>query len=164
MSSVRPCRADERTTALAIVNAAASAYRGIIPPDCWHEPYMSDAELQREVDAGVELWIYDDDGEVIGIMGVQRVRDVDLIRHAYVLPEHQRRGVGAALMERLRRRSDRPMLVGTWANARWAIGFYERHGFVLQPPERARELLRTYWSIPERQIETSVVLVDARVP
>jgi len=162
MPTIRLCRADERPTVLGIVNAAARAYRDVIPPDRWHEPYMSATELARDVDAGVELWAYDDDGEMIGVMGIQRVRDVDLIRHAYVLPEHQRRGVGAALIEHLRRRSDRPMLVGTWADARWAIAFYERHGFALQPPERAADLLRAYWSIPERQIETSVVLADAR--
>lgn len=143
---------------LAIVNAAAEAYRGVIPADRWHEPYMPQAQLRQEIAAGVEFWGLEIADELAGVMGVQPVRDVDLIRHAYVRPDHQRHGVGAELIEHLRRHSTRPMLVGTWAAAHWAIAFYERHGFVLAPPERAAALLRTYWTIPERQIETSVVL------
>ena len=155
---IRPCRDDERAEMLAIVNAAAEAYRGAIPADRWHEPYMTDAELRRELGAGVVFWGCELDGALLGVMGIQRVRDVDLIRHAYVRPDQQRRGVGAALLEHLRGLSDRPVLVGTWAAATWAIDFYRRHGFELAPPERAAALLRRYWSIPERQIETSVVL------
>ena len=158
MATVRPCRADELTTVLAIVNAAAAAYRGVIPPDRWQEPYMSQAELRREVDAGVAFWGYEADGALVGVMGIQSVQDVDLIRHAYVLPGYQRRGVGSVLLEHLRGRSTRPMLVGTWGAAGWAIDFYRRHGFELVPAARAAELLRRYWSIPERQVETSVVL------
>ncbi|HET9983437.1 MAG TPA: GNAT family N-acetyltransferase [Longimicrobiales bacterium] len=160
MATVRPCRDDERATVLAIINAAAEAYRGVIPPDRWHEPYMSSEELHREVAAGVAFWGFEADGELIGVMGVQPVQDVELIRHAYVLPGRQRKGVGAVLIEHLRRRSERPMLVGTWAAATWAIAFYERHGFERVPSERAAALLRKYWSIPERQIETSVVLAN----
>ena len=164
MPTIRPCRADELPTALAIVNAAAEAYRGAIPPDRWHEPYMPMEELRRELADGVALWGYEDDGgALVGVMGVQPVRDVDLIRHAYVLPARQREGIGGVLIEHLRRRSGRPMLVGTWAAATWAIEFYRRHGFALVPPARTVELLRTYWSIPERQIETSVVL-ESRPP
>lgn len=160
MATVRRCRDDELATVLAVVNAAAEAYRGVIPPDRWHEPYMSLEELRREIAAGVAFWGYEADGELIGVMGVQPVQDVELIRHAYVLPGRQRQGVGAVLIEHLRRRSERPMLVGTWAAASWAIGFYERHGFELVPAEHAAALLQRYWSIPERQIETSVVLAN----
>lgn len=145
---------------LAIVNAAAEAYRGAIPADRWHEPYMSEAELRDEIAAGVEFWGLDTDDGLIGIMGVQPVRDVDLIRHAYVRPDRQRHGVGAELIEHLRQRSTRRMLVGTWAAATWAITFYERHGFALVPSVRAAELFQTYWTIPARQIETSVVLAN----
>ena len=160
MPTVRPCRDDELTTVLDVVNAAAEAYRGAIPADRWHEPYMSMAELRRDVAAGVELWGYEDDGALVGVMGIQPVHDVDLVRHAYVLPGRQRGGIGAALIDHLRRRSGRPMLVGTWAAASWAIAFYERHGFALVPAPRAAALLRRYWSVPERQIETSVVLAS----
>ena len=145
---------------LAIVNAAAEAYRGVIPADRWHEPYMPEAQLRQEIAAGVEFWGLETADGLAGVMGVQPVRDVDLIRHAYVRPDQQRHGVGAELLQHLRRNSTRPMLVGTWAAAHWAIAFYERHGFVLAAPERAAALLRTYWTIPERQIETSVVLAS----
>lgn len=148
---------------LAIVNAAAVAYRGVIPADRWHEPYMPETELRDEIAAGVEFWGLDSDDGLLGVMGMQSVRDVDLIRHAYVRPDRQRHGVGAGLIEHLRRRSSRRMLVGTWAAARWAITFYERHGFALVAPERAAALLRTYWTIPERQLETSVVLANPPV-
>ena len=154
---IRPCRDDERPAILAIVNAAAEAYRGVIPPDRWHEPYMGAEELDREIAAGVAFWGYED-GELVGVMGIQSVGDVDLIRHAYVRPGRQRSGVGGALLRHLRGTASRPMLVGTWAAAGWAIRFYERHGFELLPPERTAELLRTYWDIPKRQIEASVVL------
>lgn len=160
MAEIRPCREDELTTVLAIVNHAAEAYRGVIPPDRWHEPYMPLAELRRDIAAGVELWGLDSGGELLGVMGIQPVRDVDLIRHAYVRPGRQRQGVGAALIEHLRRRSERRMLVGTWAAADWAIEFYRRHGFELVPPAHAAALLERYWSIPARQVETSVVLAN----
>jgi GNAT superfamily N-acetyltransferase len=157
---VRRCRDDERAAILEIVNAAAEAYRGVIPADRWHDPYMPSKELDGEIDAGVVFWGYEDDGALVGIMGIQRVGDVDLIRHAYVTPGSQRQGVGGALLEHLPRSSTRRMLVGTWAAADWAIRFYRRHGFEPVPPERAAELLRTYWTIPDRQIETSVVLAN----
>ena len=156
--SIRHCRDDERGAILAIVNDAAEAYRGVIPADRWHEPYMPANELDREIEAGVVFWGYEDGGELLGVMGVQDVGEVDLIRHAYVAPGVQRRGVGSALLERLAGSAERTMLVGTWAAAEWAIDFYRRHGFELVSPERTAELLRTYWSIPNRQIETSVVL------
>jgi GNAT superfamily N-acetyltransferase len=159
---IRPCRDDELAIVLGIINAAAEAYRDVIPGDRWHEPYMPLAELERERAAGVVFWGYEVDRELVGVMGVQSVRDVDLIRHAYVLPGRQRAGVGAALLDHLRRLSTRPILVGTWAAATWAIRFYQRNGFELAPPEETPALLRKYWSIPDRQIETSVVLVDRR--
>ena len=160
MSDVRPCRDDERATILAIVNAAAEAYRGVIPTDQWHEPYMPPGELDSEIAAGVAFWGHEEDGTLVGVMGFQSVRDVDLIRHAYVLPLSQRHGVGAALIKHLQNLSARRMLVGTWTAATWAIGFYRRHGFELVSRERTTELLKTYWTISERQIETSVVLAN----
>ncbi len=158
MSQIRPCRADETAAILAIVNAAAEAYRGVIPPDRWHEPYMSPDDLEGEIAAGVAFWGYESEGALLGVMGIQPVRDVDLIRHAYVAPASQRRGVGGALMAHLASTMTRSTLVGTWAAADWAVSFYLRHGFELLSRERGAELLRSYWTIPERQIATSVVL------
>jgi GNAT superfamily N-acetyltransferase len=155
---IRPCRDDEREAILAIVNAAAEAYRGVIPADRWHEPYMSSEELAGEIDAGIEFWGYEEDGELVGVIGIQPLSDVDLIRHAYVSPGSQRKGVGGALLEHVSSAATRRILVGTWAAADWAISFYLRHGFELLSRERATELLRRYWTIPDRQIETSVVL------
>jgi GNAT superfamily N-acetyltransferase len=160
MTTIRPCRDDEREAMLAIVNAAAEAYRGVIPADRWRDPYMPRSELDGEIDGGVEFWGYESDGALVGVMGVQPVRDVDLIRHAYVSPGSQRRGVGRALLEHLASSTSRRVLVGTWATADWAIGFYRRHGFELVSPERKDALLRAYWAIPDRQIETSVVLAN----
>jgi GNAT superfamily N-acetyltransferase len=155
---IRICREDEHAAIAAIVNAAAEAYRGVIPPDRWHEPYMPLAELEREVAAGVVFWGYEDGGDLLGVMGIQTVGDVELIRHAYVSPRSQRRGVGGALLAQLMRGRERRVLVGTWAAAGWAVDFYRRHGFELVSPQLKTTLLQTYWTIPERQIETSVVL------
>jgi GNAT superfamily N-acetyltransferase len=156
--SIRRCRADEQAAVLSIVNSAAAAYRDVIPADRWHEPYMPSQELDAEIAAGVDFWGYEADGCLIGVMGIQPVLDVDLIRHAYVLPSHQRLGVGGALVSHIRPLSTRRMLVGTWAAADWAIGFYQRHGFELLDAERSATLLRRYWTIPDRQVETSIVL------
>jgi GNAT superfamily N-acetyltransferase len=158
VGEIRPCREDERAAIHAIINAAAQVYRDVIPADRWREPYMPMHELEHEIAAGVGFWGYEDEGELVGVMGIQGVRDVDLIRHAYVAPTSQRRGIGGALLAHLADGRTRPMLVGTWAPADWAIAFYRRHGFELLSPERSAALLRTYWAIPERQIETSVVL------
>ena len=160
VSTVRRCRDEDREGILAIINAAAEAYRGVIPADRWHEPYMPPDELDREIAAAVEFWGYAEDEKLIGVMGLQAVREVDLIRHAYVLPGSQRRGAGSVLLGYLRALSTRQMLVGTWAAADWAIRFYQRHGFELVSPARKTALLKTYWSIPDRQIETSVVLAN----
>lgn len=123
---------------------------------------MSRDELRREIDDGVVFWGYEEDGELVGIMGIQHVQDVTLIRHAYVRTEKRNKGIGSKLLFHLRRLTDRPALVGTWEDAVWAIRFYEKHGFRLVSPEEKDRLLRKYWSIPERQIETSVVLADKR--
>jgi uncharacterized protein YdhG (YjbR/CyaY superfamily)/GNAT superfamily N-acetyltransferase len=160
MSTIRPCGPDEHAAILAIVNAAAEAYRGVIPSDCWHEPYMPPEELEREIAAGVTFWGYEADGDLIGVMGIQRVRDVDLIRHAYVLPGSQGRGVGSRLLAHLQSLTTRRILIGTWMDAEWAIRFYRRHGYELVSPAEKASLLKTYWTISERQIETSVVLAN----
>ena len=164
-AALRRITDDERPEVLAIVNAAAEAYRGVIPEDRWHEPYMSPEALEREIAAGVEFWgIEDGDGTLAGVMGIQAVRDVDLIRHAYVRPGSQGGGIGRRLLEALTAKAERPLLVGTWAAAEWAIRFYERNGFELVPPAEKDRLLATYWDIPDRQVETSVVLAHRPVP
>jgi GNAT superfamily N-acetyltransferase len=158
--TIRAVRADELDTVLEIINEAAQVYRGAIPDDCWHEPYMPHADLQRDIASGVEFIGYESAGELVGVMGIQRVREVDLIRHAYVRPSAQGRGIGAALIAQLMAGRTRPVLIGTWAAASWAIRFYERHGFQVVSRVRTAELLREYWSIPERQTEVSVVLAQ----
>jgi GNAT superfamily N-acetyltransferase len=160
MTTIRRCRDDELPTIFSLINAAAEAYRGIIPDDCFHEPYMPLSELQAEIAAWVTFWGYEENGAPVGIMGIQPVRDVDLIRHAYVLPSHQRRGVGGALLEHLQHLSRGRMLVGTWAAAEWAIDFYRQHGFEEVSSEQKDVLLKTYWTVSDRQIETSVVLTN----
>ena len=158
---IRTCRAGDLPRIHFIVNDAAAAYRGVIPDDRWHEPYMSEAELEAEVAAGVRfLGWYSPPGTLLGVMGSQDVRDVTLIRHAYVLSASQRGGIGSALIAALADATRRPLLVGTWKAATWAVAFYERHGFRLV--EDTATLLRRYWTIPDRQIETSVVLADRR--
>jgi GNAT superfamily N-acetyltransferase len=161
--TIRRCRDDEAETMLAIINSAAEAYRGAIPVDCWHEPYMPAAELQSEIAAGINFVGYEVDGVLAGVMGIQPVGNVDLIRHAYVLPTYQGRGIGSALIAHLRGQVFRPILVGTWTAATWAIRFYERHGFHLVPEATKALLLRSYWTVSERQIETSVVLAAPRL-
>ena len=155
---IRRCTAADLAAIHAIVNDAAQAYRGQIPADRWHEPYMPEDELRREIEAGVVFWGWDEDGRLLGIMGLQDVDDVALIRHAYVVPAAQGRGFGGRLLEFLLANASRRVLVGTWAAATWAIGFYEKHGFTLVSAEEKERLLRKYWTIPDRQIETSVVL------
>lgn len=147
---------------LAIVNDAAQAYRGVIPPDRWHEPYMRGDELMKEIADGVVFWVAEDEGRLLGVMGIQDKGDVSLVRHAYIATPLQRKGVGTRLLQHVRSLSDKPLLIGTWADASWAIEFYRRQGFTVVPGNDKDRLLRTYWSIPPRQIETSVVLADRR--
>ena len=160
MTEIRLCRSDEQPIILEIVNAAADAYPGVIPEDCWHEPYMPRDELEVEVAAGVVFWGYEIDNVLVGVMGIQPVRDVDLIRHAYVRPRNQRRDVGGRLLGHLRNESTRRIPVGKWAGATWAIRYYRRHGFELVPVEQKTPLLETYWTVPQRQIAASVVLAN----
>jgi GNAT superfamily N-acetyltransferase len=158
---IRPCSGAEVPSIETIINEAARAYQGVIPADCWHEPYMPRAELLGEIAAGVQFWGWDDSGALIGVMGIQKVCDATLIRHAYVRSGHQNRGIGSVLLAALVRQSNAQLLVGTWAAAEWAIRFYQRHGFRLVPTEEKDRLLSTYWKISQRQGETSVVLVYA---
>lgn len=160
---IRPLRADETEAILAIINAAAQAYQGVIPADCWHEPYMSSRELENELRAGVNFWGYEEGDRLVGVMGRQDLGEVILIRHAYVHPEWQRRGVGKKLLDYLLSQVKGPVLVGTWAAAHWAVRFYEKNGFTLVSHQEKERLLRIHWSISDRQIETSVVLAKGLV-
>jgi GNAT superfamily N-acetyltransferase len=156
---IRPCVDADFDVMYAIINAAATAYAGVIPGDRYHVPYMPADELREEIAAGVRFWgWYDSDG-LSGVMGIQDVDDVTLIRHAYVRPDRQGRGIGSRLLAHLTSLPHQPLLVGTWADATWAVRFYERHGFRLVSQEEKDRLLRRYWSIPERQVDTSVVLL-----
>jgi GNAT superfamily N-acetyltransferase len=157
-ASVRPCADTDFDAMYAVINAAATAYAGVIPADRYHVPYMSAEELRGEITAGVRFWGWCDPEGLSGVMGVQDVRDVTLIRHAYVMPDRQGVGIGSRLLTHLLSLPHRPLLVGTWADANWAICFYERHGFRLVTQREKDRLLRRYWSIPERQVDTSVVL------
>jgi N-acetylglutamate synthase-like GNAT family acetyltransferase len=152
----------DRAMILEIVNQAAQAYRGVIPADRWHEPYMSSEELEKEIAGGVVFWVAEQDGRLSGVMGIQDKGDVALVRHAYVVPTTQRTGVGSSLLRHVQGLVNKPILIGTWAAATWAIEFYRRNGFTTVTSGQKDLLLRTYWSIPARQIETSVVLADAR--
>ena len=157
------CKCDQKdfNEIYEIINDAAMAYRGIIPADRWHEPYMSEQELKRQIGEGVQFWSYAEDGEILGVMGIQFKEDVTLIRHAYVRTTKRNRGIGSKLLEHLYAISLTPVLIGTWADAMWAIEFYQKHGFRLLPKEEKNNLLRKYWTIPVRQIETSVVLASS---
>ena len=159
---IRRCTEDDFEAILEIVNDAAGAYRDVIPADRWHEPYMPPEALRAEIDAGVVFWGWQQAGELAGVMGIQDVKDVTLIRHAYVRTARRREGIGGRLLAHLRTRTDRPVLMGTWADATWAVRFYQKHGFRLVSHEEKERLLRVYWSIPQRQVETSVVLGDKR--
>jgi GNAT superfamily N-acetyltransferase len=158
---IRQCIKHEFEQIYTIINDGALAYKGVIPEDCWTEPYMSRDKLQQEMDAGVVFWGSEDHGKLCGVMGLQSVRDVTLVRHAYVLTTNQRRGIGASLLTRLRELTKAPMLIGTWADASWAINFYEKNGFELAGPALKDRLLQQYWTVSQRQAEVSVVLADA---
>jgi N-acetylglutamate synthase-like GNAT family acetyltransferase len=157
---IRQCNNKDFDSIYSIINEAAQVYRDVIPEDRWKEPYMSGDELQREIDEGVLFWGYQEGAELVGVMGIQHVQDVTLIRHAYIRPANQNQGVGGKLLSELRTHTDRQILIGTWAAAVWAIRFYEKNGFRLVSPQEKDRLLKKYWSIPERQVETSVVLED----
>ncbi|MBN1582552.1 MAG: GNAT family N-acetyltransferase [Anaerolineae bacterium] len=157
---IRRCTQTDFETMYEIINDAAQAYKGIIPADRWHEPYMPRRELRHEIDDGVVFWGYEDDGELIGVMGIQDVQDVTLIRHAYVRTARRGQGIGGKLLVHLLTLAERPVLIGTWATATWAIRFYQKYGFRLTTPQEKEQLLRTYWTIPQRQVETSVVLAE----
>lgn len=159
---IRKCNSNDFETIHDIVNDAAQAYKGIIPADRWNDDYMPIEELRHEIEDGVEFWGYVENNEIVGVMGLQNVKDVTLIRHAYVRTGKRNQGIGGELLLHLRRLTDRPILMGTWAAAVWAIKFYEKHGFQLVTLEEKDRLLKKYWNIPERQIETSVVLADKR--
>jgi GNAT superfamily N-acetyltransferase len=147
---------------LAIINDAARAYRGVIPADRWHDPYMAADELAKELARGVVFWVAEDESGLSGLMGIQDKRDVALVRHAYVAPTTQRSGIGTALLHHVEALTDKPILIGTWADASWAVEFYRRNGFTVVSEREKDRLLQTYWSIPARQVETSVVLADRR--
>ncbi|MGR8918449.1 MAG: GNAT family N-acetyltransferase [Gammaproteobacteria bacterium] len=159
---LRPAAPGDFQAILAVINDGARAYRGAIPEDRWHDPYMSADALAREMADGIVFTLAEVDGEVAAVMGIQDRDEVELIRHAYVATAHQRRGLGALLLEELRAREQKPMLIGTWAAASWAIDFYRKHGFELVGEREKNQLLERYWNIPARQVELSVVLADAR--
>jgi GNAT superfamily N-acetyltransferase len=158
---IRKCTEDDFKSIHSIVNDGAQAYRGVIPDDRWREPYMSEDELRHEMSDGVVFWGYEED-QLVGVMGIQNVKDVTLIRHAYIRTTKQRYGIGGKLLSNLMQMTQKPVLIGTWADAFWAILFYEKYGFRTVTHEEKNRLLKIYWSIPERQIETSVVLADRR--
>lgn len=159
---IRPATGGDTATIHEIINDAAQAYKGVIPADRWHEPYMSMADLESEMRKGVRFYCCRQDGRIVGAMGIQDVKDVTLIRHAYVRTASRRHGVGQALLEHLNQLTTRPVLIGTWKAATWAIRFYEKNGFRLVDDAEKNRLLRIYWTIPDRQVEESVVLVDSK--
>jgi GNAT superfamily N-acetyltransferase len=159
---IEPCTPNDSATILTIVNDAAQAYKNAIPADCWHDPYMSPEHLRREIEQGVAFYGFRENGRLEGVMGIQHPMDVTLIRHAYVRTASRRKGIGGALLSYLVKQTDRPVLVGTWKAATWAIAFYEKHGFRMVDEKTKDRLLKKYWVISERQIETSVVLADEK--
>ena len=157
-STIRKCLETDSKLIYDIINNAAQVYKGVIPDDRWHEPYMPYQELLREIEAGVEFWGLEVEGQLLGVMGIQDKIDVTLIRHAYVLKDAQKTGIGSKLLQHLEKLTANRVLIGTWSAASWAISFYEKNGYYLILGEEKNNLLRKYWSIPERQVETSVVL------
>ena len=162
VTGIRKCSSEDFDPIYSIINEAALAYKNVIPADQWKDPYMSKTELQHEIDEGVHFWGYEENGKLLGVMAIQEVNDVSLIRHAYVRKAYQNQGIGGKLLSNLRYQATNPVLIGTWAAATWAIRFYEAHGFKQISKETKDKLLRTYWSISERQAETSVVLADKK--
>jgi N-acetylglutamate synthase-like GNAT family acetyltransferase len=159
---IRKCTKHDVEMIYEIINEAAQVYKGVIPEDRWHEPYMPREELRDEIQAGVEFWGIEQDGQLVGVMGIQDRGDVTLIRHSYVRALAQKKGIGTELLSHLEKMSDKPVLIGTWADALWAISFYTKNGYTLLSRAETVELLGRYWSIPERQVTTSVVLADRK--
>lgn len=157
---IRPATVSDFDEICTVINDAASAYKGIIPADRWHEPYMPESDLHAEIEAGVEFSCFVEAEEILGVMGIQDKGPVILIRHAYVRTSAQRRGVGAELLSALSHETSKPVLIGTWKAAVWAVSFYEKHGFSVLPDAQARSLLEKFWNVPVRQMETSVVLAN----
>ena len=145
-----------------IINDAAKAYNGVIPGYSWHEPYMSRKELSFEIQDGIVFWGAEQNGQLTGVMGIQEKGDVTLIRHAYVCTKVRNQGIGTNLLRHLEQVTKKPILIGTWANATWAISFYQKNGYQLVSKAEKDFLLKKYWTIPDLQIETSVVLADAK--
>lgn len=160
--TLRACSPEDIPEIFEIINDAAGAYKGVIPADRWHEPYMPMDELEREIEVGVRFWSYTENDTLLGVMGIQDVQDVTLIRHAYVRRHARNHGIGGKLLRHLLSLTRRPVLIGTWADAVWAISFYERYGFEVVGEAEKIRLLRKYWNVPERQIASSVVLADTR--
>jgi N-acetylglutamate synthase-like GNAT family acetyltransferase len=159
---IRNANAEDFEKIFNVINDAAVAYKGVIPPDRWHEPYMTKEELRAQIEDGVRFYCYVDDDEIIGVMGIQDKADVALIRHAYVRTKQRKRGAGSLLLQALTKDAKKPILIGTWKAADWAINFYEKHGFSPVEEEEKNRLLKKYWAIPDRQVETSVVLADGK--
>lgn len=159
---IRQCADEDFDVIYEIINESATAYKGIIPPDRWKEPYMPKEELSAEISDGVVFWGYEENKKIVGVMGIQDVMDVTLIRHSYVQTEQRNHGIGGKLLSHLREKTDRPILIGTWADSVWAVKFYEKYGYRLVTESEKNRLLKKYWKIPERQVETSVVLGDSK--
>ena len=160
--SIRGSKNEDFSLIHEVINDGACAYRDVIPADCWHEPYMSKEELLQEIDNGIEFWISDSPKEINGVMGIQDKIDVCLIRHAYVRTNAQRDGVGSELLKHIEKLTEKPILIGTWAAASWAIQFYQKHRYQLIEKSETPDLLDKYWGVPKRQVETSVILAHAR--
>lgn len=162
METIRKTTADDFQVMHDIINDAARAYKGIIPADRWHEPYLPLEELRREIVDGIVFWGLEQDGELAGVMGIQDKGEVNLIRHAYIRTRCRRQGIGTKLLHHLEDMTVKPILIGTWADATWAVSFYRKHGYRLVSEAEKNRLLNTYWAIPARQVETSVVLADRK--
>lgn len=159
---IRLCQEHEFDIIFEIINESAQAYKNVIPQDCWHEPYMPKEKLKSEIMKGVEFWCYEAQEQIVGVMGIQQIKEVTLIRHAYVRTQNRQHGIGSLLLEFLKYKTEKPILIGTWSDAKWAIEFYQKHEFFLVSQEIKTKLLKKYWDISERQNEISVVLADKK--
>ena len=159
---IRKCTDSDFEVILEIINDGAHAYKGVIPLDCWHEPYMTREALKHEIEDGISFWGFEDEAGLSGLMGIQNKGEVTLIRHAYVRSDRRHQGIGTRLLHFLEATTEKPVLIGTWADATWAIKFYQKNGYRLLSEEEKNRLLKRYWTIPDRQVETSVVLSNQR--